>query len=166
MPVHGLGHAPHLQPIDVDYILGDIPTLSREIPSRIKIISTSTCERYDANTIGGVLEGALRDGFDRPLRLIDTVMATLVAMYGHGDIDMTCIGPTIQLRSLEKGMQQAGIVYKTTKTAQVKERSHARSGSGRIAIVGMAGRLPQSDNVAEFWDLILKGTDTHVTVSS
>lgn len=165
MPVHGLAHAAHLPPIDVDYIVGTSPSLETAFPERVKITSTSTCEPYKAITLRDVLVEVLRDGFERPLKLIDTVMATIMSIFGGGDLDIICIGPTMQARGLEKGLQSAGVQYTLTRKAELRDQSNLRGGSGLIAVVGMAGRFPQSEDIKSFWELILKGTDAHTTVS-
>ncbi|OQU97822.1 polyketide product template domain-containing protein isoform 2 [Cladophialophora immunda] len=166
IPIAVLAHAPHLPLMDYEWIMGNSPALEKPLPERISIISTSTCMPYTGRTLGAVLLEVLKDALDRPLRLVDCICATISRMYGGGDIDIIRVGPMAQTKFLEKVLQQMGMGYTLTMSPQLNaDGAHGiRGGSDKIAIVGMAGRFPQSNSVDELWRVILEGVETHTEI--
>lgn len=160
-PIRGLAHVSHLPEMDVESCIGNSPLLDRIIPENMAIMSTSACAPHTARSLRSLLLDGLRDACQRPLQLVETVIAALTHMTLHGgEVHTVTIGPSLQAKGIEKSLGQAGLkchmVTLPPRSQQVI--------SGRIAIVGMSGRFPQSDSIHEFWNLILKGIDTHTEI--
>lgn len=162
-PIRGLAHVAHLPPLDLEGCIGDLAMLKRPIPAHLTIMSTSTCGPYPGRTLREVLLEGMRDASERPLRLVDTVSAAMEHMSRHvgGEIHVVTAGPSSQARGMEKTIAMCGLECRMVSLEETRPRVVP---SDRIAIVGMSGRFPQSDTIHEFWDMILKGTDTHTEI--
>lgn len=165
-PIRGLAHVAHLPPLDLEGCIGDLPMLERPIPEHLTIMSTSTCAPYPGRTLRAVLLEGMRDASERPLRLVDTVTAAMEHMSRHGgEIHVVTAGPSLQARGMEKTIAMCGLECQMVSLEPRTTATRPRLAlSDRIAIVGMSGRFPQSDTIHEFWNMILKGIDTHTEI--
>lgn len=100
------------------------------------------------------------------LRLTDTVQAVVSDLRGKGDVNLIVVGPTSHTSSLQNALQDADIkVLLTDHAESLPPPSKLRGGSDLVAIVGMSGRFPGSENIQEFWETLQKGQDLHKKVS-
>lgn len=81
------------------------------------------------------------------------VVGQLASWLGPRHLDVKVVGPSSHTPYLASTLKSAGstLSFHTDKSL---EQIH-RPNSGRVAIVGVAGRGPGSDNVEELWDVIL-----------
>lgn len=81
------------------------------------------------------------------------------------EVDLIAVGPTNSASSIESALRAAGkIVSVTHETQPPKSTYQSRGGSDIIAIVGMSGRFPGSDNIEGFWATLQEGRDLHQKV--
>lgn len=71
------------------------------------------------------------------------------------------MGPSSHLSYLASSLKAPGRQINVCPELSSESRTGARPLSGRIAVVGMAGRGPGCDNLDEFWDIICDGRDMH-----
>ena len=160
-------HASHLPMLDMDKIIGNSPLLSTRYPTEARIISSSTSLPYVATDLRTLLYGMIPDITQNTLRLTSTVEALVSDISGNGgDVDLMVVGPTAHTRLVQGALQEADIKVNLILRAEVMPPQHdLRGGSDLVAIVGMSGRFPGSDNIYDFWQTLQNGSDLHEKVS-
>ncbi|KAK2758262.1 polyketide synthase pks13 [Arachnomyces sp. PD_36] len=138
--IHALQHTLSISEADIDYIVGKSPLL-------------------DTPLLPGYKIWGLDEIFPRPL----TPTGALNDSLGTSrHIDIKIMGPSSHTAYLAKALQTAGREVSIHDDLSAKPpTSDSRDG---IAIIGMAGKGPGSDDLEEFWNVILKGLDLHKEV--
>lgn len=152
----GAVHMPNLPELDLDVVLGSSPLLDTPVTTKASFLSPYTCQPRAASTLGELLRSLIPEVTQKMLRLSDTIDEVLRTL-GRRPVRVTSIGYTPHLVSVQKTLQVKGIpftVSEHTKQSQLSSIS-TRSGSNLIAIVGMAGRLPGSETVEDYWQSLL-----------
>ena len=147
---------PNLPELDLDVILGLSPLLDTPITTKASFLSPYTCKPRAASTLGELLRGLIPEVTQKMLRLSDTVDEALRTL-GRRPVRVTSVGYTPHLVSVQKTLQVKGIPFMVTEhTKQLPQSTMStRGGSNLIAIVGMAGRLPGSETVEDYWQSLL-----------
>ncbi|WQF79437.1 Putative beta-ketoacyl synthase, thiolase, thiolase, acyl-enzyme intermediate active [Colletotrichum destructivum] len=78
--------------------------------------------------------------------------------WGDTQIHCTYRLPTCRIRFLEQSGRAVSTLYEPTR---VLLEAGDKISPGRIAIVGMSGRYPDSDSLEEFWNIIAEGKIAH-----
>lgn len=100
------------------------------------------------------------------LRLTDTVQAVVSDLQGKGDVNLIVVGPTAHTSLVQNALQDADIKVILTGHAEASPAArNLRGGSDLVAIVGMSGRFPGSENIQGFWETLQRGQDLHKKVS-
>lgn len=71
------------------------------------------------------------------------------------------MGPSSHLNYLESAIKAPGRHVKICPEISHKPPPSAKPSSGRIAVVGMAGKGPGCENLDEFWNIVSEGRDLH-----
>ncbi|CAJ2509572.1 Uu.00g145980.m01.CDS01 [Anthostomella pinea] len=165
LPVAGAVHAPHLPPLEVDILAKKSDIWNLPIQPNACVMSTDTCERYPMKTLGEILRQIVPDCTQARLKVDATITATAERIKKAGvSAAVSILGPSAQGGALIKGLKMAKIDTKVLQRPNYKLDAPHRAGSGAIAIVGMAGRFPQANDLEQFWKLIMEGRATHETV--
>ena len=157
-------HAPHLYPMDYQSIVGDSPILNVALPSR-SCISSSVCAPFEASCLRDLLHLVIADVTQNPLWLEKSVQALGSTFKNTPELVLTAVGPTPHTPMVKQILQQkVDNVHLGVGAKSASASSNVRGGSGLMAVVGMSGRFPHSDNLEEFWDMLQNGTATHEEV--
>ncbi|KAG8531293.1 Type I Iterative PKS [Bacidia gigantensis] len=161
-------HASHLSPLDADAILGHSTILNAPCISGTRILSTSTFRLFQAHDLRSLLTQMLPDITQNTLCLTETVKSLTENILAAGkEVEIVVVGPTAHTKMLENALQEVSIKIKRFSELATKSTTQpVREGSGKIAIVGMSGRFPGSESLAEFWENLKEGKDFHEKVPS
>ena len=108
----------------------------------------------------------IQDVTQNTLRMEGTIQAVVSRIAGKGDVTLTAVGPTTHTTLIQRALQSTGVTVNLMGPVKaLPATENVRGGSDLIAIVGMSGRFPGSNNISEFWDTLKKGADTHQQVS-
>ncbi|KAI0861579.1 polyketide synthase [Xylaria cubensis] len=176
IPVYGPYHAPHLHgALDLDHLLGlnderVIAVLANARP-RCGVMSCVTGRNFSETDAKSLLKAVVHEILNEPLyftRAFDGCLNEGRHFTGSQILIIPC-GPTqaaSTLANLLKPETKAEVVLRLA--PQISRESntthlgnHGSTGKCALAVVGMAGRFPDSDSVEELWDLLEKGIDAH-----
>ncbi|UKZ66519.1 Type I Iterative PKS [Trichoderma atroviride] len=156
VPIGTPAHAPHIQPIDISKVLGQSPVYELPIRDNVHVISTSTCQPFEGLTLGDVLTEALGDITCRMLNLAGVIDYIISELHDTEMVNLDPLGPKSQIDSFKKALENGGINF-TTQSVQSDVRSGLRDGSDLVAVVGMSARLPGSEDIDSFWEILQAG---------
>lgn len=161
-------HAIHLRKPDVERIIGTSPLLvGKTLKMNARIISTSSGVRFAADTLSALLPLVVDDILQNPLYWTKTLQSLITSLGKAADVALTAFGPTNVTKSLRRTLESSGIELTETKDIETPSVcGHVVGESDDIAIIGMSCRLPGSDNLEEFWDVLEQGRDLHTTVTA
>ena len=152
--------------LDMERIVGESSMLMTPLTRKVRIVSSSTCAPFVASDLGTLLYEMILDVAQNTLRLTDTVQTIVSDLRKVGDVDLVVLGPTAHTSLVQGALREKYINVNLISEPEAPVSSHdLRGGSDLIAIVGMSGRFPGSENVYEFWDTLQKGTDFSQKVS-
>lgn len=161
-------HALHLSKPDVKRIIGTSPLLvGKTLKKNARIISTGSGVRFAADTLSVLLPLVVDDILQNPLYWTKTLQVLITSLGKAADVTLTAFGPTNVTKSLRRTLESSGI--EVTETKEVETPSvggHVVGESDDIAIIGMSCRLPGSDSLEEFWDVLEQGRDLHTIVTA
>lgn len=101
-----------------------------------------------------------------PLHLTETVHRVVSGLRGQ-QVDLFVVGPTAYTSLVQEALQTAQCSVNIIRSAETPPVARSsREGSNLVAIVGMSGRFPGSDNLQEFWNVLAEGRDLHEKVKS
>ena len=155
--IGALIHCDTLPKIDKEKVLADFPFRSSPLEwNKSRLLSPSSCQQYDNSTYGELLEQIIDDIATNALRIDDTIDASLSGLDQAISIDLSLQGPTNHLTAVEQALRTKAFAYKIVEHNDTA-KGPVRGGSDAIAIVGMSGRFPGSDNPEEFWEDLVAG---------
>jgi hypothetical protein len=172
VPIFAPYHAPHL------YTEADIAGLTKALDTSIaeheqsrprpQILSAGDGETYSQGTRKEVLGEALADILIRPIRWKDLCQGagSSIAKASLSSWEIQCFGPVHTQKSLASNLSSTlGSVIPIIDTSIPNAGTGVDRGLDMpIAIVGMAGRFPDSDSVEELWQILSNGIDCHKVV--
>lgn len=154
--IHALQHTVVTSRADLDYIVGDSTLLSRPLSLTFTLWGMDD-PRAHYTTWGDMLRAICSQALSRPLDITHVVDQLSSKLRSFPQLDVKSIGPCSHLSYLTNVLKSAG---RTVSVADDHPPSTPpKQLPGRIAIVGMAGRGPGSDNVEEFWNVIMSKLD-------
>lgn len=153
--IHALQHHVKVSQADIDCIVGNSALLDTRILHNFRMWGMDDSEATYANW-GDLLRAVVLQVLSLPLDLTK-VMSQLNAKLGSCHLDVRVIGPSSHTPYIASALKAAGstVSFQYDKSLEQTQLP----GPGRIAIVGMAGRGPGSDNLEEFWDVIMSKQD-------
>jgi len=179
LPIRGPYHAPHLfSPTDVDRLLQDVSLdIGKADGPSIPIISCMTGEAMPTQDFAETLRSVASDCLMATVRwdLVYSACAShLRAMDAVDDFHVYPVAASFPDK-IKPGIEAClNKLSKPTGPPLPSPRSHlrlaetfyrhTRLSKAKIAIVGISGRFPQAGSMDAFWDLLVRGTDTHELV--
>ncbi|KAL8811792.1 MAG: hypothetical protein Q9200_001524 [Gallowayella weberi] len=153
--IHALQHHVKVSPADIEYIAGTSALLNTPVLHGFRMWGMNDPEATYASW-GDLLRAVLLQVLSLPLD-ITKVMGQLNAKLGSRHLDIRVIGPSSHTPYLVTALKAAG----STASLRYEDSLHQPQSfvPGRIAIVGMAGRGPGSENLEEFWEVIMSKKD-------
>ena len=178
LPVYsGICHGAHIYSTEdiktvVDSTSSLIPTTTSV---KLALLSSASGEPYPATTSGELFEEISTELLTGTIYL-DNITATVLRHYESQQLSPTCRFSTFRtsliIKGLESKIEAAFPTRKLTKTDFVAwsfqdfgiRRPRTKSES-KIAIIGMSCRMPGgANNLAQFWDLLVRGLDVHTKI--
>ena len=165
LPIYGLFHASHLLLPGLYAIIGQSDLFDRPVRRYESLLRPKLQSDSDAPSLRDILECAVSEILQAPLNIEDDVRQLLRRTQGR-DVQLTSIGPA-RMSHLQRALKPASVHRLGARKLQSR-KSHIRSPDfGKsIAIVGMAGRFPEAQNVDELWNVLIENRDLHRTVSA
>jgi hypothetical protein len=155
LSIHALQHVVKVSQADLDYIVGDSALLTKPILPDFKVWGMDDPEATYTDW-GALLQAVVRQVLSLPLD-ITKVVNQLNSWLGCRQLDVKVIGPSSHTPYLASVLRKTG--SKASFHSDITLDRNKQSTSGRVAIVGMAGRGPGSDNLEEFWKVIMSKQD-------
>lgn len=163
--IRAMQHSLDVSEADIDYVVGNSSLLSTPLRPGYKVWGIGG---NDANATysnwGHLLRAAALQTLSQRLDIVQT-MGKLSAHLGTTKhIDIKMMGPSGHAAYLVNVLKTGLGMW--TRHVSVDDDLTARSSSegvreGAIAIVGMAGKGPSSEDLDEFWNIIETGKDCH-----
>lgn len=163
---NGSVHAPHLPGADMEAIMGEfgsnLTLASRPLSPSVHITSTSSCQTFSEANLADLLHRTLHDILTLRLDHDGTILAVASRVPANARARLLVIGGASSLSTVQKALLARKVDVTTVEGfANWTSLPTKRSGSGKVAIVGVAGRFPGSENVDEFWTSLLEGKEQH-----
>ncbi|KAF6830254.1 beta-ketoacyl synthase domain-containing protein [Colletotrichum plurivorum] len=156
--IRSLQHAIPVTREDLDYITGNSDLVQRALAKQHRIWGTDDPHAtYDS--FAAVLRAAVSQSVAKPLDIVEVFTALNKHLACSKDIDIHIIGNSSHTPSLAAALKAPGRTVRVHHGIGAEREAEATNSSGRIAIVGMAGKGPGSDNLDEFWDVLMNGKD-------
>ncbi|KAF8850827.1 conidial yellow pigment biosynthesis polyketide synthase [Acephala macrosclerotiorum] len=158
--IHALQHTLSISEADLDYIVGNSSLLDTPLSPGYRIwgLDDDDPEATYSNW-GHLLRAAALQTLSRPLNIVQAVNKLNANLGTPRYVDARIIGPSSHATYLVKVVQTTG------RKVSIHDNPSAQPPSsdprGGIAIVGMAGKGPGSDDLEELWNVILTGQDLH-----
>lgn len=166
LDVFGPFHASHLySDSDVAEVLQPFTDLDEKFSPSIRIISGSAERSSSDVDADKFMMDIVGDILIRPLSF-DGVLSAVTdgaAASAKRECKVFSIGPSQALNSLASALR-AGTTLEVSAEGQLektKSKYEPLNGAQKIAVVGMAGRFPGSDNLESFWNVLQQGLDLH-----
>lgn len=173
LPIYGPYHSAELHAsTSIDNVLQlETPAIQQllgELKPRIPVMSCSTGDIFDETDAIGLIKSCVKDMLHKPLRCT----AVLDSCATKGQALTTCLviplGPTQAANSLVQSLKSNENLEVHLRRAPYADKvgaprvgDHGISSNINLAIVGMAGRFPDSATHEALWDLLEKGVDAH-----
>ena len=163
LPITAAFHARHLERPSPEEILGSSPLLERQIKKNVRVMSTGSGTPYAADSVGALLHQVVDDVLQNPLYWSKTLQSTVTEL-GKGEITLVTFGPSNIANSVRRALETSGIKVVESDKASSPAAESAPNGWEDIAVVGMSCRLPGSNNLEDFWQVLETGQDLHKQV--
>ena len=147
--IHALQHHVKVSLADIDYIVGNPALLDIPILHGFRMCGMDDSEATYANW-GDLLRAVVLQVLSLPLD-ITKVMGQLNAKLGSCHLDVRVIGPGSHTPCIASALKAAESTVSFQYDNSLEQTQLPNL--GRIAIAGMAGRSPGSDNLKQFWVL-------------
>ncbi|KAI0965537.1 hypothetical protein F4678DRAFT_467398 [Xylaria arbuscula] len=162
LPVASAVHAPHLPVFAFESTAKPSYIWDLPLQEEACIMSTDDCVPYSARTLGELARKIIPTILHKPLMVKGTFMATAEYLKRAGaNAAVSVLGPSAQAAFLIQTLKHAGVHVDLLPGPECEIDPSVRSRSGGVAIVGMAARLPQADDLKQLWKLLMKGRTTH-----
>lgn len=179
IPVYGPYHAPHLHgSLDIDEMLhlndSHVTSVLAGSKPRCGVMSCVTGRSFSETDTKALLKAVVHEILNEPLYFhralsgsIDearrfTGSRVLVIPYGPTQAASTLANLLKTETKLEVVLRSPPQVSRESNATHIG--NHGSYGQCKLAIVGMAGRFPDSESVDALWELLEKGIDAHRVV--
>ncbi|KAI0455324.1 hypothetical protein F5B21DRAFT_503379 [Xylaria acuta] len=163
LPIWSGFHAAHLDFPSWERIIEGCSNSILNLPVQRSLISPSSGEPHKGITFSEILVGVINDIFQVPINL-EAAIKGLSHTLGP-QVTLVRIGPASSAKAVKRSLASHGI-----EVAEVEDNTLLRpndiTDAGAIAIVGMAARLPGSETLEEFWQVLEAGRDLHEKIRS
>lgn len=164
LPITAAFHASHLRWPDVADILEPLANY-KDLPVRdhVQIIATSSGQPITARNLSELLQQAVFDALQEPLRW-SKVKQQLVTSSRGRSVHIISAGPVGAADGIVRDMKADGIKELKRTEMQPLRRGIPSNSLRDIAIVGFASRMPEAETLDEVWKLLEDGRDVHKKV--
>lgn len=149
---------------DLDDLVGNSAICDVIVDEGCKIWGTDAPPTKLGMTFGQFLRPVLLEVLSRPLDIVKVVSELRASLGPTNELNIKAIGPSSHLTYLASALKAPGRHVTVFPEISAAPRVSTKLYSGRIAVVGMAGRGPGCDNLDELWGIIQKGEDLHKEV--
>ncbi|KAF0329993.1 Polyketide synthase [Colletotrichum asianum] len=174
LPIYSMQHNHELSKSHCEYIAGQSALHSKSVHSGFRIWGLRAADEGDDAALpkyvnwGQLLLSVADYAFSRPVDLVEMVKSLnnrLGAESCQG-VQLSIMGPTWFAGSLTSKLKATGRRVSVAQHTELGNESHepksqeaVDSYEGRIAVVGMAARAPECDDLEEYWKIIESGRD-------
>lgn len=169
IPIFAPYHAEHLfSAIDIDRLFNEESTHAlQQFATRGLVHSASTGKCFESTNALDLMRAVACDILLQPVRwdrLLEEAVSQVVSE-NHVDCTLMTLGVTNIANSFLSalkagGLQSVRLIDHTSWGSEIHS-SRGRPQNDKIAIVGMAGRFPNSANHDALWELLMQGLDVH-----
>jgi zearalenone synthase (nonreducing iterative type I polyketide synthase) len=161
LPIKALQHTMNtLTTSDIDYMVGDCATfLERKLVCPNPRIWGMDNTEASYTNCRELLAAICSQVLARPLNIVQVVEKLNSKVGGAGAAKIIQVGPSSHASHVASVLKASGKDVSIQDQHSLVESETESFMTGRIAIVGMAGRGPGSDNVDEFWEVIMSKQD-------
>ncbi|TLD17653.1 uncharacterized protein PgNI_00006 [Pyricularia grisea] len=158
--IRSLQHAIPVSDIDLDYIVGNSDLVNKRLDAKHRIWGTDNPDAI-YGTLGEVLRAAVLQCVSRPLDIVEVVKGMAKHLDSCDQIDIKVLGTSGHTPYIATALKKQGRAVNVHHIigAPKNQISHVVQSPNGIAIVGMAGRGPGSDDLEEFWSVLMDGKD-------
>ncbi|KAJ0335542.1 hypothetical protein COL922a_009082 [Colletotrichum nupharicola] len=174
LPIYSMQHNHELSQSHREYIAGQSALHSKSVHSGFRIWGLRASDKDDdavppsyANW-GHLLLSVADYAFSRPVDLVEMVrrLNNRLGAESCQGVQLLVMGPTWFAGSLTSKLKATGRRVSVAQRTELGNESHepksqeaVGSYEGRIAVVGMAARAPECDDLEEYWKIIESGRD-------
>ena len=162
LEIKAIQHILDISSADIDYMVGNNSTfLNRPLTCPNHRLWGMDDPAAPYANWGDLLRAVLSQVLSRPLDITQAVGKLKSKLEGIGAVRVIQVGSSSHTPYLSSVLKVAGRIVSVYDQQSLRhvDDGGASLKPGRIAIVGMAGRGPGSDNVNEFWDVIMSKQD-------
>lgn len=159
LPIQAAFHAEHLAPLPLKKVVVGLGPGLLELPVRHNLLlSSNTGNPYPGEIFSEVLEGVMAD-ISQNMVSFEAVSEGLARIL-EPDATLRAFGPVNCTKMIKQSLQYRGVQLRDK---EEPEHSSAapQFADNDVAIVGMAVRLPGSETLEEFWQVLEDGRDLH-----
>ncbi|KAI1263634.1 beta-ketoacyl synthase domain-containing protein [Xylariaceae sp. FL1019] len=161
--INALQHTITLAPQDLDFIVGsDAEILTRPVSQDNLRVWGMDDPAADYHTWGELVKAVCSQVLSRPLDITEAIARLKTHLDSPESVRVIQVGTTSHTPYLIKCLDGPSTTVSLDdgqSSAKPQAQDDKRASTGRIAIIGMAGRGPGGDNVDELWDVIMSKQD-------
>ncbi|KAI1357960.1 polyketide synthase [Xylaria arbuscula] len=178
IPVYGPYHAPHLHgasDMDLDQLLHlndeRVTSVLAGAKPQSGVMSCVTGRNFVETDTKSLLKAVVHEILNEPLYFHRALKGSIdeARHFSGSRILVIPYGPTQAASTLANHLRsetKLEVILRTPpqvsrESSATRIGNHGSTGKCRLAIVGMAGRFPDSESVQALWDLLEKGIDAH-----
>jgi iterative type I PKS product template protein len=154
-------HAPFMAGVDAEDVLGHSPLLDRPLDWEkvVMVTPSGDCQPRRFGTLRELLCDIFEDILLRILLVDKTIESCVQRLDRSARVSVHEIGNTSHMPRVLETLAAVGLPYDVVPAYQPPPPGSTltRGTSDLVAIVGMSGRFPGSDNVDEFWHELMSG---------
>lgn len=166
--MHGPKHASHLPVVDLETVIGKSDMLHAPVSEAVDVPSLRNHLSDCALDLRALLLQACHNICHETFKLEASVASTVAALKPSNEqkLEIVLVGRTTRSGLFQRLLSSSGIHTKICEDSHTEPSSDTTlsSLSGSIAVVGMAGRFPGSDDVEQFWESLLSRKEYHERV--
>lgn len=159
LPIQAAFHSKHLGSLPLEKLLAGYGPDFLDRPVRHGLLlSSSTGDPYPGKTFSEVFKSVIAD-ISQNMVSFDAI-TTGLAQVLDADATLCTFGPVTCTKTIKQSLQAQGIQLRDSAEAE-RPRNQSEYSDNDVAIVGMAVRLPGSETLEEFWQVLEEGHDLH-----
>jgi zearalenone synthase (nonreducing iterative type I polyketide synthase) len=163
--IRGMQHSLTVSEADIDYAVGNSPLLNTPLLAGYKVWGIAGSDpKVTYSNWGHLLRAAALQTLSQRLDIVQTVGKLSAHIGTSQNVDVKLMGPSghalYLVNNLKAGLGMLTRLVTVDDDLAVQPQS-AGIREGAIAIVGMSGKGPGSEDLEELWNIIETGQDRH-----